>query len=187
MFLMMFCLAVQLCDVSSAQQTRRPLTIADEIELALFIPDIEGPNPRFSPDGKYFAVYSERGRLDSNLPEDSLRFYHSADVENFLKHSDKSQLLPPVWDIHLSTDKDGPIIHDWRWLPDSSGVAFLQSKNGNQKLVFTARKKRVHAIVAEALSDFEVSVNPIDNWCIYWWKVFSKGWRIELAPARICK
>src|SRR5256885_715694 len=151
MFLMIFCLAVQFCDVSSAQQTKRPLTIADEIELALFIPDIEGPNPRFSPDGKYFAVYSERGRLDSKLPEDSLRFYHSADVENFLKHSDESQLLPPVWDIHLSTDKEGPIIHDWRWLPDSSGVAFLQSKNGNQKLVLAdLRREKIEELTSEA-------------------------------------
>ena len=76
-----------LCDVAFGQKKERPFTLNDEIGLWLFIPDMGRRNPRFSPDGKYFAVYSERGRLDLNRPEYALRFYRSEDVENFLKTS----------------------------------------------------------------------------------------------------
>src|SRR6184192_2607007 len=100
-----------LCDVGFGQKPERAFTLNDEIGLWLFIPDMGRPNPRFSPDGKYFAVYSERGRLDLNRPEYSLRFYRSADVDGFLKGSDRSLPPPPVWGIHLATDKEGQIIH----------------------------------------------------------------------------
>jgi len=83
------------------------------------------PNLHFSPDGNYFAVWSERGRVDLNDVEDSLRFYRSQDVVNFLEHSDESHPLSPVWEVNRS-DKEGPVINDWRWLGDSSGVAFLE-------------------------------------------------------------
>ena len=148
-----------LCDVGFGQQPERPFTLSDEIGLWLFIPDMGRPNPRFSPDGKYFAVYSERGRLDLNHPEYSLRFYGSEDVENFLKTSVGSRPPIPVWDIQLATDKDGPIIHDWRWLPDSGGVAFVQRVNGKQELVVgDIRKKRLHAVsgLMENIESFDV-------------------------------
>jgi dipeptidyl aminopeptidase/acylaminoacyl peptidase len=112
--------------ITSAQQRKRPFTVADEIELALFIPETDTPNVRFSPDRAYFAVYSERGRLDLNRPEDSLRFYRSVDVQTFLHNSPSESEPAPIWVVNRSTDKEGPIINDWRWLSDSSGVAFLE-------------------------------------------------------------
>ena len=63
------------CDAAPAPLAKRPFTVAEEIGLSLFIPDMGRANPRFSPDGEYFAVYSQRGRLDLNRPEYSLRFY----------------------------------------------------------------------------------------------------------------
>ena len=56
---------------------------------------------RFSPNGNYFVVWTERGRLDLNCPEDSLRFYLSKDVANFLESSDESQRPSPVWIVRL--------------------------------------------------------------------------------------
>ena len=148
-----------LCDVGFGQKPERPFTLNDEIGLWLFIPDMGRPNPRFSPDGKYFAVNSRRGRLDLNRPEYAVRFYRSEDVENFLKTSVGSRPPIPVWDIQLATDKDGPIIHDWRWLPDSGGVAFVQRVNGKQELVVgDIRKKRLHAVsgLMENIESFDV-------------------------------
>src|SRR5438552_880928 len=148
-----------LCDVAFGQKPERPFTLNDEIGLWLFIPDMGRRNPRFSPDGKYFAVYSERGRLDLNRPEYALRFYRSEDVENSLKTSVGSRPPIPVWDFQLATDKDGPIIHDWRWLPDSGGVAFVQRVNGKQELVVgDIRKKRLHAVSGpmENIESFDV-------------------------------
>src|SRR5437763_12925387 len=76
-----------LCDVGFGQKPERPFTLNDEIGLGLFIPDMGRPNPRFSPDSKYFAAYSERGRLYLNRPEYALRFDRSEEVENFQKTS----------------------------------------------------------------------------------------------------
>ena len=48
-----------------AEQAKNPFTVADEIGLAFF--DNQGRAVRFSPDGNYFAVYTEHGRLDLDL------------------------------------------------------------------------------------------------------------------------
>src|SRR6266566_7420514 len=80
-----------------AQQAKKPFTVADEIGLTLFNSPGNGPTEvHFSPDGNYFAVWTERGRLDVNRVEDSLRFYRSRDVENFLERSNESQPPSPV-------------------------------------------------------------------------------------------
>ena len=115
----------------------------------------------FSPDGSYFAVYTERGRLDRNRVEDRLRFYRTRDVEEFVKHSELSQPPSPVW-ILTRSGKEGPIINDWRWLPDSSGVAFLEGGGGifgDKSLVLAdLRRKRIERLtsVAEKVTDFDI-------------------------------
>jgi len=137
-----------------AQQAREHFTVADEIGLTSFggpFGHQESAEVLFSPDGNYFAVDTSRGRLDLNRPEDSLRFYRSQDIEDFLKGSDASQPPVPLWVLALSTDKEGPIIHDWCWLSDSSGVAFLERMaGGNQSLVLAdLRKKTVEPLTSE--------------------------------------
>jgi dipeptidyl aminopeptidase/acylaminoacyl peptidase len=123
--------------MASAQQAKTLFTVADEIGLTHFGDPYTGRAEAvlFSPDGNYLAVDSERGRLDLNRPEDSLRFYRVRDIEDFLKHA-YSQPPSPVWVVTLSTDPEGPVITKWRWLADSSGVAFLERvEGGNQRLV----------------------------------------------------
>jgi dipeptidyl aminopeptidase/acylaminoacyl peptidase len=151
------------CSVAQcqAQQTKRPFTVADEIGLTLFgTPNGATPEVRFSPDGNYFAVWTERGLLDVNRPEDTLRFYRSEDVKNFLKHSDELQPPSPLWEINRSTYREGPIINGWRWLADSSGVAFLeQAESGNQRLEladFLRETIRPLTSEAETVQDFDV-------------------------------
>jgi len=118
------------------------------------------PDVHFSPDGSYLAVTTERGRLDINRPEDSVRFYSSQDIERFLRGSDKSQLPPPVWVLSRSTYNEGPIISSWRWPADSSGVAFLgRTLHGNQRLFLAdLRKKTVDPLTTatETITDFDV-------------------------------
>jgi len=143
-----------------AQQTKKPFSVADEIELWSLIPDLDGPTARFSPDGTYFAVYSTRGRVDLNRPEDSIRIYRSRDVKNFLDDSsDASRNPSPVWVISLASDKEGAIIQNWRWLSDSSGVAFLQRlAGGHHRLVLADIRKKV----MEPLSSPTESVRQFD-------------------------
>jgi len=136
-----FVLALTLCD---AQQARKPFTVADDIGLVNFQPPYGGCRPvQVSPDGSYFVVYTDRGRLDLNRPEDSLRFYRCRDVVDFLEHSGDRQPPSPAWVVSLSTDREGPIIDDCRWLSDSSGVAFLErTAGGTRRLVLAYLKKR---------------------------------------------
>src|ERR1700728_79624 len=77
--------------IASAQRTKKPFTVADEIVLALFNDPNGGPvEVLFSPDGNYFAVKTERGRLDINRVEDSVYFYRTQDVKAFLDKSEAS-------------------------------------------------------------------------------------------------
>jgi dipeptidyl aminopeptidase/acylaminoacyl peptidase len=114
-------------------EAKRPFTVTDEIGLTHF--GDEADDVQFSPDRKYFAVLAKHGRLDQNVVENSLRFYLSQDVGNFLDRSDESQPPSPIWEITRSKDTDGAI-SNWRWLADSAGVAFFEhSSDGHQRLV----------------------------------------------------
>jgi dipeptidyl aminopeptidase/acylaminoacyl peptidase len=131
--------------ITQAQQAKRPFTVADDIGLTLF--EVQGggsPEIHFSPDGKYFAVWTERGSVAHNRVEDCLRFYRTQDVEAFLK-DDHVQPPKPVWTVAVA-DKRNPVIDQWRWLGDSSGVAFLKpGPNGvelSQQLVLANLKNR---------------------------------------------
>ena len=145
---------------AAAADRKKPYTVADEIGLSRLIPDMDGSNVRFSPNGRYFAVYSSRGRLDLNRPQDSLRFYRSRDARKFLARSDQLRSPSPIWVINRSTYKEGPIIHDWRWLPDSSGVAFLERMaDGNQRLVVAdLRRNALEPLtsVTETVQTFDI-------------------------------
>ncbi|HYY72846.1 MAG TPA: prolyl oligopeptidase family serine peptidase [Candidatus Bathyarchaeia archaeon] len=128
-----------------AQQEKRPFTVADDISLTLFAPQGGGtPEVHFSPDGKYFVVWTERGVLERNCVEDTLRIYRSQDAATFLKNRD----IPaprPEWSVKLS-GKHYPVIGNWRWLGDSSGIAFLRGNagdEGQQELVLADLRKRV--------------------------------------------
>jgi hypothetical protein len=128
------------CD---AQERKKPFTVADEIGLRLFgYPTGAAPEVHFSPDEQYFAVWTERGQLSLNRVEDSLRFYRSRDVEDFLNRSDESQTPLPVWIVNRSYKK-GVVINDWRWLANSSGVAFLEpTASGDLRLVLADLTKK---------------------------------------------
>src|SRR6266436_10286194 len=89
--------------IARAQETKRPFTLADDIGF-VYSADLYGGAEavQFSPGGNYFAVDTERARLDLNRVEDSLRFYRTPDVEKFLAHSDVSQPPSPVWVVSRS-------------------------------------------------------------------------------------
>jgi len=144
---------------SSEAQTKKPFTVSDDIGMSNFHGFQYGKTKavQFSPDGKYFAVYSDRGRLDLNRVEDSLRFYRSEDVEKFLK--DPTDALPrPIWIANIFSDT-APVISDWRWLSDSSGAACLEGTAGRRRLVLAnLRTRKIEALTspAETVKDFDI-------------------------------
>jgi dipeptidyl aminopeptidase/acylaminoacyl peptidase len=130
------------------ESSKRPFTVLDEIDLTAFVYHKE---VRFSPDGNYFAVNTERGRLELNCVEDSLRFYRSEDVEGFLSHSDQAPPPSPVWVVNRC-NKKGSVISNWRWLADSSGVAFLERMAGRRQHLVLAdlHKKEIEPLTPES-------------------------------------
>src|ERR1700691_3113916 len=158
----MILLSSSACSVTRcyAQQIKKPFTVADEIGLTLFsIPGGEAPQVHFSPDGNVFVIWTERGRLDLNCVEDSLRFYRVQDIKNFLEHSDRTQPPSPVWVVNRSQN-EGRIINDLHWLVDSSGVAFLERTAGdNQRLVLADLRRKIVdplTLTTEDVRDFDL-------------------------------
>jgi len=142
---------------SGAQLVRKLFTISDEIELSHF-DSVEQPI-RFSPDGSYFAVVSERGRLDTNEVEDCLRIYRAHEVEDLLKQSNRVPVPSPVWTLTLSA-REGPVIKNWRWLADSAAVAFLERTSGvNYRLVLAdlqSKTLKPLTSITESVTHFDV-------------------------------
>jgi len=99
LFLLVPAILTDLGAASSLGQggVKKPFTVADEIGLTHFY-ELGGGNgtASFSPNGNYFAVWSERGRLALNRVEDDLRFYRTQDVKHFLEHPGDSQPPSPM-------------------------------------------------------------------------------------------
>ena len=124
---------------------KRRFTVADDIALTHFGDPYTGQAEAvtFSPDGRYFVVDSERGVLEKNRPESTLRIYRTAEIQEFLDHTDPAGEPRPVWILTKSTSSNGPIISHIRWLADSSGIAFLEkTASGSARLVLADLKSK---------------------------------------------
>src|SRR6266853_6190026 len=106
----------------------RRFTAADDVGLALFEYAGKGAPGggviKYSPDGRYFAVVTERGRIDLNAPEDTIWLFRIEDVQRFVQHPEEDNVPIALPMATMTTDKDGPLIEGVRWLSDSSGIAF---------------------------------------------------------------
>ncbi len=138
----------------SCHAAKRRFTVADDIGLAHFgYPYGTGivDAVTFSPDGRFFVVDTERGLLEQDRPESTLRIYRTGDVRQFMLRSKMRAEPSPLWTFSKSTNKDGPIITHIRWLADSSGVAFLaKTASGNDELFLADLKtKTVRSLTPE--------------------------------------
>jgi hypothetical protein len=156
----LLCLIGTVGTATATQKQSWRFNVADEIGLTLFNDPNGGPTEvLFSPDGNYIAVWSERGRLDVNNVEDSLRFYRSEDVEDFMRRPHDSQEPSPVWILTRSA-KQGRIISAWRWLLDSSGIAYLERESGHGQIVFADVRNRTLnplTLATEETINFDIS------------------------------
>src|SRR5712691_4597031 len=152
----MLCLLLGICLTSYnafGETAKRRFTVADDIRVSHFGDLYLGKADAitFSPNGRYFVVDTERGLLEQNRPESTLRIYRMEDVQQFLLHSEKALEPSPLWVLSKSTYKDGPIITHIRWLADSSGIAFLaKTAAGNDELFLAdLRLKRCYPLTRE--------------------------------------
>jgi dipeptidyl aminopeptidase/acylaminoacyl peptidase len=113
----------------SSSYGQRPFRPTDDVGIALFeYAGIGAPGGviKYSPNTKYIAVVTERGRLDLNAPEDTIWVFRTEDAQCFVQHPEKAKTPTPLALVQASTGKDGPQIEHVRWLPDSSGIAFTE-------------------------------------------------------------
>jgi dipeptidyl aminopeptidase/acylaminoacyl peptidase len=152
----------------------RRFTVADDVGLALLEyagRGAPGGVIKYSPDGRYFAVLTERGRLDRSAPEDTIWVFRIEDVRRFVRHRDGAAAPTPVALAQMSTDKDGPLIEHLRWLADSSGIAFTTiEKNAcckyHQLLVANIKTHAVKRLTPEDQDVVEFDIRS-DNHYVY--------------------
>src|SRR3984893_4478735 len=138
----------------------RHFTVADDIGLSHFgDPNSLEPPFVFSPDRKYFVVHAERGRLDLNQPEATIRVYRSEDVYQFLLHPEIAGAPSPAWEFSRSTYRNGPMIKGIRWLADSSGFAFLTKTAAGHDQLFLGK---IQAMTVSALTPENQHVTAFD-------------------------
>ena len=127
----------------------KPFTVAGEIGLGSFLQPLDAETTFVSPDGHFVALQPvERGLLKRGLVEDELRVYEVAKLRTALVGRDQVRPPLPVLDVRESTYRDGPIISEIQWLPDSSGVAFLlkTAQGGSTLMVVGLRGGRPEAL-----------------------------------------
>src|SRR5258706_13011835 len=94
---------------------QRPFTAKDDVGLALFEyagRGAPGGVIKYSPDGRYFAVVTERGRLDLNAPEDTIWVFRIEEVQRFVQHPEAGQAPTALSLAPVGTHKDGaPVEH----------------------------------------------------------------------------
>jgi dipeptidyl aminopeptidase/acylaminoacyl peptidase len=139
--------ALLLINIAPCGAKERRFTVTDDIAFVHFgHPYEEGKADAvtFSPDRRYFVVYTERGLIEKDRCESTLRVFRAEDVRHFISRpTNSSGRLEPIWTFSESTYKDAPVISEVRWLADSSNFAFLlRSESGNNRLFLTNLKTR---------------------------------------------
>src|SRR6266699_34214 len=155
--LSLFPIPTLLC--SAAFGESRQFTAKNDVGLALFeYAGVGAPGGviKYSPDGRYFAVVTERGRLDLNAPEDTIWVFRIEEVQRFVQHPEAGKAPTALSLAQLATDKDGPLIEHVRWLADSSGLAFTAVKK-------SARCKFHQLFVADVATHAFKTLTPEDQ------------------------
>jgi len=172
-----------------SEAAKRPFTVADDITLVHFgDPYTAKADPvAFSPDGRYFVVDTERGLLDQNRPESTLRVFRTVDVYQFVLHPEIESGPTPIWSFSESTYKDAPIITEIQWLMDSSEFSFLvKTHSGNNQLFLANPKtKTIHPLTPEDqdVTAFRISDRNHFVYSVSSPDILHKAMEENLAPA----
>src|SRR5207248_1100274 len=139
------------------------------------------------------AVYSQRGRLDVNLVEDSISFYRSADAKNYLERKEGSPRPAPFWTVTRSAkEAEDPstgvdrVIRLWRWLPDSSGITFVAAANTSawQLTLADLRSKKIEALTPETVSVRSLDIRDRQHYAYTAVEMIGEAPRVQ-APAKV--
>jgi dipeptidyl aminopeptidase/acylaminoacyl peptidase len=141
----------------------RYFTVKDSIEMARFgRTDYE---PQFSPDGKYFAVVTSRGIIETNEVESMLRIFATEATRECLRKNVVTIPAPKVV-ARLAAipsrpyySSYGPIISDVKWTPDSKAILFLAQNSSGKRQLYRAD---VNMATAKAVTSPDRDVSQFD-------------------------
>jgi dipeptidyl aminopeptidase/acylaminoacyl peptidase len=170
-------------------------TVRDAIEMTTFVDpypsrQIWPPSNRFkfSPDGHYVAIVTQRGVLDSSEAESTLWVYDVAAIQRFVA---KRSGTPPVpkklarmtAEFNANTEDD-PTITNLRWLRNGK-LAFLgQNKSSKRSLYVVAVDTGVVKCLTSAKQDVS-QYDVVDDTVLYVVTVpkVAQGEKAVVAPA----
>jgi dipeptidyl aminopeptidase/acylaminoacyl peptidase len=130
-----------------AQAQRHAFTVKDDIAMTrISYPRAEPSVPgseiaRSSPNGRFAAIVTTRGILETDLIESKISLFDLRDVVKFLSKPGMPPPKPQViaslqsYPHHIEGDAYAPIIKDVRWSSDSTRVFFrAENIHGNYQL-----------------------------------------------------
>ncbi len=98
--------------------------------------------PTASPDGKYFAVITSRGIIQSNQVESTLWVFTTEAVKESLRASEIRELIPKgvarlaaIPNIAYENSYE-PIISNLRWTPDLKKILFLAQNSSAERQLY---------------------------------------------------
>jgi dipeptidyl aminopeptidase/acylaminoacyl peptidase len=148
----------------SSQRIGRYFTVKDSIEMARF--GGLGEEPTFSPDGKYLAVVSSRGIIESNQIESTLMVLETEAVKESLRRKETKELTPKVVAKLAATPtieaygSNKPIISNVEWTQDSKRLLFLVQNSRAKRQLFEAC---VSTATATAVTPEDQDVSQFDS------------------------
>ena len=113
---------------TTAEVLRRPIAVADIIQLARVITPGGSQIDRRSPDGRRFVILLSKGNIENNTNEYFLELFRTADV----MQSPKPRIV-----ASLSSSSNRPAIQDVKWINDHS-IAFLGERPGEEQQLYVA-------------------------------------------------
>jgi dipeptidyl aminopeptidase/acylaminoacyl peptidase len=126
----------------------RGFTVRDDIAMVRFSSPsalVKDDEAKFSPDGRYFAVVSSRGIIETNEIESTLSIFRADRVDPFITASGSANAPQPRTTIKIASiltaeqsDAYGAVITDLRWSPDSRYLYFLGDGQKNDRRLFRA-------------------------------------------------
>jgi len=128
-------LGVGVVGASIAATDRRPVTVADSIQMTrLGDPSYTDGGPskgivaKFSPDGKRFVVVLRKGNLEANTNEYSLILFETEEVV----HSPNPRVL-----LSMASSSNRPAIQNVVWMDDNDTILFLGEHPGETTQLYS--------------------------------------------------
>jgi dipeptidyl aminopeptidase/acylaminoacyl peptidase len=163
-----FALLMLLPPSGSAQpQDRRPVTVADAIEMTQLGYSRAPDNYRsrdgvveFSPDRSKFAFVTQRGNLKTGTVEYSLFVFQTAAVFE----SQNPELVAT-----LASSSNRPAIADLHWLPDNDTIVFLGERPGETRQVYkvSCRTNKMDRLTSHPTPIVTYAINDEGNRVVY--------------------